>query len=203
MNKSESKYFHTALLMDEALIALLEKKDLEYITVKEICEKAGVHRSTFYLHYETIADLLNEAMETVNRRFQSYFPQSEEEILNQIAGDNLSDLILITKAQLCPYLQFIFENKNIYRATLRNPTDMQADARYGYLKTQYIEPILQKFRIPSELHKYYTAYYVDGISAIIKEWLNTDCRDSIDTVVSVIEECVHPIAGMENLPYGK
>ena len=41
MNKSESKYFHTALCMDEALIALLERKDLEYITVKEICEKAG------------------------------------------------------------------------------------------------------------------------------------------------------------------
>lgn len=42
MNKSESKYYHTALRMDEALIALLEKKDLEYITVKEICHQAGV-----------------------------------------------------------------------------------------------------------------------------------------------------------------
>ena len=61
MNKSESKYFNTALAMDNALIALLEVKDLEYITVKEICEKAGVNRSTFYLHYETIADLVNEA----------------------------------------------------------------------------------------------------------------------------------------------
>ena len=34
MNKSESKYFNTALKMDEALISLLEIKDLEYITVK-------------------------------------------------------------------------------------------------------------------------------------------------------------------------
>ena len=42
MNKSESKYFHTALRMNEALISLLEKKDLEFITVKEICETAGV-----------------------------------------------------------------------------------------------------------------------------------------------------------------
>ncbi|MDY2657325.1 MAG: TetR/AcrR family transcriptional regulator [Candidatus Limiplasma sp.] len=54
MNKSESKYFHTALRMDEALITLLEKKDLEFITVKEICETAGVNRSTFYLHYSLI-----------------------------------------------------------------------------------------------------------------------------------------------------
>ena len=35
MNKSESKYYNTALLMDEALLLLLEKKDYEFITVKE------------------------------------------------------------------------------------------------------------------------------------------------------------------------
>ena len=59
MNKHESKYFNTALLFDEALIELLNQKDIEYITVKEICKKAGVNRTTFYLHYETIDDLLN------------------------------------------------------------------------------------------------------------------------------------------------
>ena len=51
MKNSESKYYTTALLMDEALLFLLEKKDYEFITIKEICEKAGVNRSTFYLHY--------------------------------------------------------------------------------------------------------------------------------------------------------
>lgn len=68
MNKSESKYFHTALRMNEALISLLEKTDLEFITVKEICETAGVNRSTFYLHYETISDLMNETVEMVDKR---------------------------------------------------------------------------------------------------------------------------------------
>ena len=47
MNKSESKYFNTAEKMDRALLTLLEKKDLPYITVKEICAEAGVNRSTF------------------------------------------------------------------------------------------------------------------------------------------------------------
>ena len=62
MNRSESKYFNTALRMDEALAALLEKKDFEYITVKEICDAAGVNRSTFYLHYENTRDLLDETV---------------------------------------------------------------------------------------------------------------------------------------------
>ena len=94
MNKSESKYFNTALRMDEALIALLEKKDLEYITVKEICHLAGVNRSTFYLHYETIADLVNETLEMVNQRFRSYFPQQEEEVLRDMGSREREDLVL-------------------------------------------------------------------------------------------------------------
>lgn len=43
MNKSEAKYYHTACLMDEALINLLQRKEYAFITVKEICEKAGVN----------------------------------------------------------------------------------------------------------------------------------------------------------------
>ena len=73
MNKSESKYFYTARLMNESLLILLEKKDIDYITVKEICEKAGVNRSTFYLHYDNIDDLFKETIERLNNDFISSF----------------------------------------------------------------------------------------------------------------------------------
>lgn len=131
MNKSESKYFHTALRMDEALIALLEEKDLEYITVKEICRLAGVNRSTFYLHYETIADLVEETLEMINQRFRSYFPQREEEILGDMDSREREDLVLVTREYLLPYLRFIRDNKKVYRAAFRNPGSMQAHTRYG------------------------------------------------------------------------
>ena len=49
MNKSESKYFNTAIKFNKALLSLIENKSLEYITIKEICEKSEVNRSTFYL----------------------------------------------------------------------------------------------------------------------------------------------------------
>lgn len=114
MNRSESKYFYTALCMDEALISLLKEKDLEYITVKEICEKAGVNRSTFYLHYETIADLIDEAAETVWQRFQSCFPEDTKGIAGRVDSADLSDLVLITRDYLHPYLRFVRENKDFY-----------------------------------------------------------------------------------------
>lgn len=192
MNKSESKYFNTALLMDEVIIALLKEKDLEYITVKEICKKAGVNRSTFYLHYETIADLVDEAMESIDTRFLSYFAQETKDIWDKINGNELKDLILITQDYLKPYLRFISENKNVYRAAFRNPNSMQANIRYGNLKKYIIQPILKKFEVPEAFHKYYIAYYIEGIMAIIKEWLNSDCRDSVEVVAAVIEECVRP-----------
>ena len=73
MTRAESKYFNTALIMDQALLLLLEKKDLEFITVKEICQKAGVNRSTFYLHYENVNDLLEETIEMINLEFSNSF----------------------------------------------------------------------------------------------------------------------------------
>ena len=56
---------------------LLERKNrsFTYITVKEICEAAGVNRSTFYLHYETMADLLSESAQYIIDRFVKAMPQ--------------------------------------------------------------------------------------------------------------------------------
>ena len=73
MNKSESKYFNTAIKMDKAFLALLEEKDFEYITVKELCKRADVNRSTFYLHYENMTDYSRKALNICMMIFLSYF----------------------------------------------------------------------------------------------------------------------------------
>ena len=104
MNKSESKYYNTALLMDQALIELLNKKDFEYITIKEICEKAGVNRTTFYLHYETINDLLSECIDNINKHFIKQFNKNTVEFFEKIKNCSNEELILITPEYLTPYL---------------------------------------------------------------------------------------------------
>ena len=195
MNKSESKYFNTALRMNEALIALLEEKELEYITVKEICHQAGVNRSTFYLHYETVADLVNETLEMINQRFLSYFPQQEEGVLGNMNSREREELVLVTREYLIPYLRFILDNKKVYRAAFRNPGSMQAYTRYRELKQQILGPILERFEIPSDHRPYYMAYYMEGIIAIVKEWLQQDCGDEVEMIAAIIEACVRPRDG--------
>lgn len=192
MNRSQSKYFNTALLMDEALIDLLAVKGLEYITVKEICEKAGVNRSTFYLHYETIADLLNEALEMVQRRFLEQFPQDPQEFIPGIETAKLEDLMLIDEAYMRPYLCFIRDNKNVYRAAFKNPASMNTDHLMDSSTKNVLMPILKRFAVPEPERAYWVSFYIQGTRAIVREWLNRDCSDSVEDVMRIMAECIRP-----------
>lgn len=50
----------TKLLLRTALIELLEEKPLSRITIRELCEKADLNRTTFYLHYTDQNALLED-----------------------------------------------------------------------------------------------------------------------------------------------
>ncbi len=186
MNKNESKYFSTALLFDEALIYLLEVKDIEYITVKEICNKAGVNRSTFYLHYESINDLLEETLSYINKKFIDCFNENSKEFIEKINSSSLEELKLIERKYLEPYLNFIKENKKIFKASFHNPTRMSVESKYIHLKKYILLPILERFNVPEKEKNYLLAFYVNGIIAIIKEWLDQDCKDSIEDIINII-----------------
>ena len=118
MNKSESKYFNTAKKMDKALISLLEEKSFEYITISEICKKANVNRSTFYLHYENMVDLLNETARFLLDGFISYFGDERKSIVKKIEGSTLDELNFISDQYLHPYLSYIKENRLVFSTVL-------------------------------------------------------------------------------------
>ena len=46
--------------IQDAFLLLASKASISGITVNRICEIAGIHRSTFYRHYDDIYDLLSE-----------------------------------------------------------------------------------------------------------------------------------------------
>ena len=190
MNKQESRYFNTASLFDEALILLLEQKDIEYITVKEICEKAGFNRSTFYLHYETIEDLLNETLEYIVNKLITHFDKEPKDFISKLNTLNKEDLIFINEEYLQPYLEFIKDNKKAFIAAFKKPTVMRANEAYSGLEKNILNPILDKYGIPDYKKKYMLQFYVNGIMAIIKEWAINDCKDEIQDIMNIIIECV-------------
>ena len=72
---------------------------------------------------------------------------------------------------------------------------MRTEARYEGLKQYILHPILARFAIPEAHQPYYITYYVEGIMAIVKEWLRKDCSDEVETVARIIEACVRPKGG--------
>ncbi|EKU93487.1 Uncharacterized HTH-type transcriptional regulator yvdT [Alloiococcus otitis] len=42
----------------QALIKLIDQKGLDQVSVSDLCQQANINRSTFYLHYKNIDDLL-------------------------------------------------------------------------------------------------------------------------------------------------
>ena len=143
MNKAQSKYYNTALLMNQALLMLIEKKDIEYITIKEICEKAGVNRSTFYLHYENIFDLLNETMENLNREFISSFQ-------NNVLTDKPEDLVFIKEEFIIPYLEFVKKNKRLMKVVHNKPSVFNNEKIYDKMKKEIFIPAITKHKVPKE-----------------------------------------------------
>lgn len=190
MNKSESKYFNTAAKMDEAFLKLLEKKDLAYITVKEICEKAGVNRSTFYLHYETVADLLSESVEYMNEQFLKYIKVDSRKVVTKLRDCSTDELYFITPEYLTPYLSYIKDNKRLFRTATENAGALRLNEIYDRMFSNVFTPILERFEVPEQERKYIMAFYINGLMAIIAEWLNQDCSDSIDYIFTVIQKCI-------------
>ena len=190
MNKNESKYFNTAIRMDEALIALLEKKDFEYITIKEICDTAGVNRSTFYLHYENTSDLLKETTRYIMDKHLAYYKIDKKRISLEFDGCERCKLLFITAEYLTPYLTFIKDNQRLFRVSIKQFHSLNMDEVYGNMFEHIFNPILERFHVPEGERAYVMKFYLTGVFAIVMEWLDRGCADDMDTVIKIITDCV-------------
>ncbi len=190
MNKSESKYFNTATKMDLALISLLKKKPFEYITVSEICETAGVNRSTFYLHYETIGDLLHETARYLIDDFLSYFSNDVKSILFNLKDCELDELVFICDKYLTPYLTYVKNHKEVFGTALSHNKTFGFEDVYKRMYDNIFNPILDRFHYPQSDRQYVMMYYLNGINAIILEWLKHGCDKSIKEISDIISVCI-------------
>lgn len=60
MENLDNRVRYTKMVLQQALLKLLQTKHIDKITIKELCTEAKVNRGTFYLHYATPNDLLME-----------------------------------------------------------------------------------------------------------------------------------------------
>lgn len=176
--------------MDKALIKLLDKKPFDYITVKEICQEAGVNRSTFYLHYENTVELLEEAIEYTNDEFLSYFKDADESFISNMNSKSNDELLLITPSYLKPYLKYIKENKALHSSGVLKNAYMKPNEKFKKMAKHIFYPIMERLKVEENKRDYILAYYTHGVIAIVEQWLKNDCKESIDEICDIIINCV-------------
>lgn len=172
------------------------KKESKVIALKKLDRKAKLPADIFVYTNGIIMSLIlglgmSLSMNVIgNGKFIDYFSENSKEFIDKIKYSSLDDLKLVEKKYLTPYLTFIKDNKKIFRASFNNPKGMSVFDKYNHLKDHILIPILDRFNIAEKERNYLISFYINGIMAIIKDWLNTDCKDSISDVVDVIIKCV-------------
>lgn len=177
MDKAESKFANMAKRMDAAMVQLLEEKPFQAITVTDVCNAAGAHRSTFYSHYSNTLDLLNEVRDRTMQDFYAGFEHLPREAA------------LTDRAFLDIYLKFVEEHKQLFRVFLENINLFDG---YGILMKlendmQSISPA--KSSQKERISRYKLLFTASGITSIVSFWLESGCKESREELAEIILEC--------------
>src|SRR6267143_5005275 len=76
--KPDLRIRRTRSLLSNALVALMQEKSIDKITVQEVLDLATVGRSTFYLHYRDKDDLFLCVLEDVREMWSSALLRKQE-----------------------------------------------------------------------------------------------------------------------------
>lgn len=154
MKSDDRRIRKTRKVLQEALAALMMEKELHKITVKELTEKADVHRGTFYAHYQDVYAL---------------FEQMEDNIVSDLAFTFTVNSTHSYGDIYRTIMEYVFENPAVYRLFLGK----HQNKIYKLIEEKYLEIWLEEDGLSSvtEEMRYIAAYHVQGCFAIIHKWL--------------------------------
>lgn len=109
--KEDLRIVRTRLLLKNALIQLLQEKSLEDVSVMDICNKAFVHRATFYKHFEDKYHLFTYTLNC----FKQDFAESAQSALQKSP-----DLLACYLELADKFLTFLQTNKKTALSIIEN-----------------------------------------------------------------------------------
>ena len=173
--KNNLRYRETEEKILSVFSALMELKVPEKISVAEICKRCGMNRSSFYLHFRDVPDL----MDAIERRLAQYYGElfSDTEHMPKI-GDRFLHMFT-----------FILERKSFYRAYLTDHQHFRVlDAILPESTEQALRQAAQQLGIsdPNELH-YRQVFFKAGLTALVREWLLRDGAESPEMLSQILK----------------
>ena len=176
--RNNQRFQETDRRIEETFLVLLRTKHVSRITVREVCEGAGITRTSFYAHYSDVYDLLREVEYAVTSQIIPFFT------------DPVTDKPVISNTSFVKLFHHIRTNKDFYHYYFAN-TDADQAATIGTIIIQSQEGLLTyPVRLPPSedaFQKYRLRFFVGGMNAMIKQWLEGDCIDTPEDLARALE----------------
>ena len=148
-------------------------------------------RSTFYLHYEGIADLLAESSRLLVGRLVARFDGTEagSSLIGRIRTCPEEELHLTVPAYLTPYLEFVRDNRRFFSTMVGHPEAFGLDDAFSGLEEHVLASILDRLRVPEEDRPYLMAFYLHGLIAIVARWIRGGCAEPMPYIAGLMQRC--------------
>ena len=175
MNQSNNERFRlTERKIINSFSQLLSQKELPDITVSDICRLSGIHRTSFYLHFQDVYDL----METIDGQLVSYYgaifagPSEHYDL-----GERFLRLF-----------RFIEEHRSFYQAYWRSAKDLKVlDATFSESYDERIQAAAERCGIHSEIAlQYRQLFFKAGLAALIGNWLSRGCTETPEALGEIL-----------------
>lgn len=175
MEKVNQRIALTKRLLKDSLVQLLETESIETVSIRELCDNAGINRSTFYNYYGSPLDLLYEI---------------ESDFLT-LVKENLEDTAITEN-----YLQsigsiaaFAEQNLKLTRLLLNNTVDPEFPRKlFGLPQVQtLLNKRLDHYYPPQKL-SYAMTFLIFGCFNTIRQWINKEERESPQTIAELLME---------------
>lgn len=156
----------------ENLFILLHEKPLNQITVTELTNLADINRSTFYLYYNDIFDMVEKIHHEVYREFK-------EQVLS--LGD------LDSEDYLSKCLQFCKENPTVCKFVVDEHTGNKLAVQIRESILTFLSDSYKLFG-ETDARRYSTTFLSAGILSVIRQWISDDMIVPVDDMASFLNQ---------------
>ena len=168
--KNNSRYKMSSEKIETAFLTLILNHKYEDISISQICNQANINRSTFYVHYDDINDLII--------KIENKFAKNMATIFNFGERRNHDAFIEM--------FTFIKDNKYFYKAFLNIPYATLAEKN---VKQDIMSNLKDKpsFVNHNDIQLYYRAgFFGAGIKEMCRLWLERDCKETPEDMANIL-----------------
>lgn len=180
-NKKNAHYRSTHESIKTSFLSLTKKKS--NITIGDICEKAGINRSTFYLHYSGVGPLLEEiyreSFQVLNKQYESTPPDHPSR----------TPLSYESFQIICEHIR---QNKEFYCLFFQMNTSFPIKEGFDAMWEHTFVPLYKKIGITdSEIMLHRFVCIQSAFTSTVRFWTENDCLLPVNDIATILHECIH------------